>query len=202
MRVLKDEKYNSILQAAREEFVGNGFKGASMRDIARRAGVGLSNVYNYFRSKDDLYRAIVVPVRRDLFAFIAEQHTEERFDFNRLSAFGHDDEVIDRYIDLIYTYKEELRLLLYRSEGSSMEGFRDLFADYLTRVSRDYMELEKKHYPNARRISPFFLHVMCSWMVGVLGEIVTHDLDRPKIRAFFEEYFRFEFAGWRELTGT
>lgn len=202
MRTLKDGKYNSILLAAREEFIGNGFKEASMRRIARRAGVGLSNIYNYFRNKDDIYRAIVGPVRDELFAFIARQHTEESVDFNRISPFGHNEEVIDRYIDLICTYKEELRLLLYRSDGSSMEGFRDAFADYLTRVSSDYMKLEKKHYPHTRDISPFFLHVMCSWMVSVLGEIVTHDLSRRKIRDFFGAYFRFEFAGWRELTGT
>lgn len=202
MRILKDDKYNSILRAAREEFIGKGFKEASMRSIARRAGVGLSNIYNYFRNKDDIYRAILKPIKNELFAFIARQHTEETVDFNRMAAFGHKEEIIDQYIDLVCTYKEELRLLLYRSEGSSMEGFRDTFADYLTRVSHSYMELEKKQYPATRDISPFFLHVMCSWMVSALGEIITHDLSREKIREFFREYFRFEFAGWRELTGT
>lgn len=202
MRILKDDKYNSILLAARTEFIGRGYKEASMRSIARRAGVGLSNIYNYFRNKDDIYRAILKPVENELFAFIARQHTEERVDFNRLSPFGHDEEVIDQYIDLVCRYKEELRLLLYRSEGSSMERFRDDFADYLTRVSLQYMELEKKQHPDTRDISAFFLHVMCSWMASVLGEIVTHDLSRQKIKEFFREYFRFEFAGWRELTGT
>lgn len=202
MRVLKDDKYQAILQAARREFSGRGFKDASMRGIARRAGVGLSNIYNYFRNKDELYRAVVIPAQKELFDFIARQHTEDKVALNRLSPFGHDETVIDRYIDLIDRYRTELKLLLCHSEGSSAAGFRDAFADYLTRVSRNYMEIEKKHYPGANDISPFFLHVLCSWTVSVLGEIVAHDLSRKEVREFFGEYFRFEFAGWRCLTGT
>lgn len=155
MRVLKDDKYQAILQAARREFSGRGFKDASMRGIARRAGVGLSNIYNYFRNKDELYRAVVIPAQEELFDFIARQHTEDKVALNRLSPFGHDETVIDRYIDLIDRYRTELKLLLCHSEGSSAAGFRDAFADYLTRVSRNYMEIEKKHYPGATTFPPF-----------------------------------------------
>jgi len=201
MRLLKDDKYDSILEAARKEFIRKGFKDASMRDIAKNAGVGLSNIYNYFRNKDEIYLAIVKPVKDELFTFISRQHTEEYIDFHRSTTFGHQEAVIESYIDLIDRYHEELRLLLYRSDGSSVSGFRDAFTDHITQVSYNYMALEKKHFPNTKDVSRFFIHALASWMVSVLGEIVTHDLSKEKIREFFLEYFRFEFAGWRELTG-
>ena len=202
MRILKDEKYESILTAARDEFTAKGFKGASMRGIAQKADVGLSNIYNYFKSKNDLFLAIVKPVRDEMFLFIAEQHTEEHIESNRISAMGHKEGTIEHFIRMIEKNKQEIRLLFCHSEGSSMTNFRNEFADHLTGVSNQYMKLEKKHYPLLHEVSPFFIHVMCSWMVSVVCEIVTHDLNRQKIREFFREYFRFEFAGWRELTGT
>lgn len=201
MRVLKDDKYEAILHAARGEFMLKGYKGASMRNIARRAGVGLSNVYNYFKGKDELYVAVVGPVKDELFAFITRQHAEDNVDFIQLTTFGHCEEAIDDYISMIERYREELRLLLFCSEGSSMSGFRDAFADHIAHVSYDYMSLERKYYPNMKNVSAFFIHAMASWTVNVVGEIIANDLDRPHTREFFREYFRFEFAGWRELTG-
>jgi len=202
MRVLKDDKYNAILDAARNEFIRKGFKDASMRSIANNAGVGLSNIYNYFLNKDEIFLSIVKPARDTLYRFINQNHSEESIDFNRTTTFGHQEETIEYYITLIDRYKEELRLLLFHSQGSSFGNFRESFTDYITDVSFNYMEMEKKHYPDTQDISPFFIHTLASWMVSVMGEIVTHDISKQKIREFFREYFRFEFAGWRELTGT
>lgn len=44
----------SLFDAALEAFAEFGFKGASMRTIAQRAGMSLSNLYNYSPSKQDL----------------------------------------------------------------------------------------------------------------------------------------------------
>lgn len=199
MQVLKDDIYKSILLVARKEFVDKGFKDASMRKIANDADVSLSNIYNYFRNKDEIFLTIVKSAKEKLFTFITEQHTEAT-DFDSMSPLGHNEEAIEHYIKLIFEYKEEYRLLLYHSQGSSMECFRDMLTDHMTQVSHNYMELEKEIYPNAGKISDFFIHAMSSWMVSILGEIVTHDLGRQKIREFFREYFR--FAGWRALIST
>jgi len=45
----------AILDAAREEFGKNGYKGATMRGIARAAGVDASLIAYYFGSKDRLF---------------------------------------------------------------------------------------------------------------------------------------------------
>ena len=96
MRPLKDKTYKAILDAARGEFLLHGYKNASMRTIARRAGVGTSNLYNYFEGKDSIFRAIVTPVRNRLFSFIAEQHSKEHVSCSRIAPFGHDMEVVEK----------------------------------------------------------------------------------------------------------
>ncbi|WP_163175852.1 TetR/AcrR family transcriptional regulator [Bacteroides sp. 51] len=201
MRVLRDDKYNAILQSARNEFIDKGFKDASMRTIAREAGVGLSNIYNYFTNKDEIFLAIVEPAKAHLFAFLKEKHTEKHIDFEFMSTFAYQEETVEEYIHLLEEYKEELRLLLYHSEGSSIKNFRDLFTEYLTDVSNHHMGIVARHYPQVRDASPFFMHTLCAFMVSIVGEIITHDLDKQKIREFFREYFIFQIAGWRELIG-
>lgn len=201
MRIRKDDIYNSILCAARNEFIRRGFKDASMRDVARKADVGLSNIYNYFKNKDEIFLAVVKPARDQLFEFITEHHTERHIDFERMSTLTYQEKTIGTYIRLLEEYKAELRLLLYNSEGSSMANFRDDFTGHITQVSNNHMDILKKHYPGIREVSPFFIHALCAFMVSIVGEIITHDLSRKKIREFFKEYFEFQFAGWRTLTG-
>lgn len=201
MRVLKDDKYRSILRAARGEFMERGFKDASMRSIAQKADVGLSNIYNYFRNKDEIFFEVVSPARNELFAFVKEKHTEKNIDFNFMSTLDYQEETVEVYIQLLMKYKEELRLLLFCSQGSSMEHFREDLIDYLTIVSNVHKDIVKKHYPQVNDVSPFFTHALCAFMVNIVGEIITHNLEREKIRDFFREYFRFQIAGWRELTG-
>ena len=47
----------SILEAARAEFADRGYAAASLRAVARRAGVDPALVHHYFDGKDDLFTA-------------------------------------------------------------------------------------------------------------------------------------------------
>lgn len=201
MRVLRDDNYRSILRAARKEFILRGFKDASMRTIAKDANVGLSNIYNYFTNKDEIFLEIVSPARDELFAFVKEKHTEKYIDFNFMSTLAYQEETVDVYIQLLIKYQEEIRLLLFYSQGSTMENFRETLTEYLTDVSNNHKAIVKSHYPQVHEVSSFFTHTLCAFMVSIVGEIVTHDMEKHKIREFFREYFRFQIAGWRELTG-
>lgn len=48
-----------IMDAALELFAQHGFTGASMRMLARAAGLRESSIYNHFAGKDDLYQAVI-----------------------------------------------------------------------------------------------------------------------------------------------
>ena len=56
---VRQKNIQVILKAAEDEFVVSGFKGASIRDIANRAGLPKANVHYYFNSKIDLYSAVL-----------------------------------------------------------------------------------------------------------------------------------------------
>jgi AcrR family transcriptional regulator len=49
---------DQILEAATRCFARNGFHATSMQDVIREAGLSVGAVYRYFKSKDELVRAI------------------------------------------------------------------------------------------------------------------------------------------------
>lgn len=49
-----------ILQAALELFSQKGFHNVTMRDIARKAEFSVGTLYNFFKDKQDLYRALIL----------------------------------------------------------------------------------------------------------------------------------------------
>lgn len=49
----------AIVVAARDLFYDKGIKGTSMRDIASRVGIAQSSLYNHFRAKEDLAKAVM-----------------------------------------------------------------------------------------------------------------------------------------------
>jgi AcrR family transcriptional regulator len=52
-------KRRQIVEGARQVFMAQGFDAASMGEIARVAGVSKGTLYVYFKSKEDLFEAIV-----------------------------------------------------------------------------------------------------------------------------------------------
>lgn len=63
---LRAESVRRLLVAARTTFVRLGYERATVRDIAREAGVAQGLLYNYFRSKDDLLREVFREGARDV----------------------------------------------------------------------------------------------------------------------------------------
>lgn len=57
-----------ILEAAEAEFLEKGFSNAKMLNIARRAGVAHSMLHYYFRSKENLFKAILQRKAQELLA--------------------------------------------------------------------------------------------------------------------------------------
>jgi AcrR family transcriptional regulator len=57
--------FDALLGAAREAFAENG-TGASLEDIARRAGVGIGTLYRNFPTRQDLFESVFVGEVEDL----------------------------------------------------------------------------------------------------------------------------------------
>ena len=59
---------DDILRAAREVFGSRGFQEATLDEVASRAEVAKGTLYNYFRSKEEIFHQIVTDLLDDLLA--------------------------------------------------------------------------------------------------------------------------------------
>lgn len=55
----KDEVREHLVNAARQVFVRYGYKKTVLDDIAREARKGKSTIYYYFKSKDEIFKAVI-----------------------------------------------------------------------------------------------------------------------------------------------
>ncbi len=55
----KEARPGEIIEAALDLFVTSGFNATRLEDVAKRAGISKGTLYLYFRSKEDLFRAVV-----------------------------------------------------------------------------------------------------------------------------------------------
>lgn len=74
MQTLKTDTRKRILNVSKRLFLKKGFRETTTRDIAREAGINLSNLYHYFTSKDELFSQLLKPATDTLEAMLNEHH--------------------------------------------------------------------------------------------------------------------------------
>lgn len=56
---IRQQSQEKILEAAQDEFITNGYKGATVQSIADNAGLPKANVLYYFKNKENIYHAVL-----------------------------------------------------------------------------------------------------------------------------------------------
>lgn len=204
MQIKKDYTRDQIVEVAKQVFLTKGYAKTSMRDIAAGVGIGVSNIYNYFNGKDQLFRHIVSPLLTELERMMHEHHNVNNQDqFVRYAQGDGDDmlsEHVQSYMKLINNHRDELKLLLYQSQGSSLENYIDEYTEACTQLVMAFMNEFKRKYPHFSVIhTPFTYHIHMVWMFNFISEVIKHQLTSDEIRRAIEDYIAFEFTGWRAL---
>ncbi|WP_294555499.1 TetR/AcrR family transcriptional regulator [uncultured Bacteroides sp.] len=199
MQYLKGDIQERILNASEEVFLEKGYKDASMREIASRSGVTVSNIYHYFTNKDELFRTILKPVLNDLYAMIYN-HDADKMTLEVFIDSESQRASVQEYIELVSEHRDRLRLLLFQAQGSELENFRSEYTDLMTRTISVFFQGMKQKYPHINIvITDFFIHLNTVWLFTLLEELVLHPVKREEMQKFIAEYIAFETAGWKEL---
>ena len=139
-----EKKKSRIEEAARQLFISQGFHATSMRNIAARAGTSLGNVYNYYRTKEEILESIIgryqTVIDSRLRAIFDE--IEEPLDPDSLVRFGrqikemvnaHHDFWLLMYIDVLEFENRHFRKM-----------FEGLVHNLRRRFSTQFAELKKQ----------------------------------------------------------
>lgn len=133
------EKKAHIEQAAKELFIKRGFHATPMRQIASHAGVSLGNLYNYYRTKEELLTSIIHSYQKTIDARLQEILAEvvEPFRPEEMNRFGqrvkelvhsHADYWLLMYIDVLEFENRHFRKMFEGLAKKLRERFSSYFA--------------------------------------------------------------------------
>lgn len=200
MQVLKDDIKRLILDVARQEFNQRGFTKASMRDIAAKVGVGVGNLYNYYPSKDDLFRAVLAPVVSACYAMFDRHHGEYGHDALSMTRDSYLLIAVSDYMTILKGNRTLLKILLFKSQGSSLENFKVDFTDRATVQVKSWFANNKLRHPEMNiDVSDFMIHLHTVWMFTLFEEILMHRVTGADMERVIEEYIKFEINGWKNI---
>ena len=139
MQVLKEVVKNNIKEAAVQCFKDVGYEKASMRDIAKHAGISAGNLYRYFPNKEALFDYVVDPLVK-IFTKKMEQPKEKMpfLDINMMQ----ENELVEDIIQARLTNRDALFILFLRNKGTKYEDVKKVFAKFIEDQSRSFFETE------------------------------------------------------------
>jgi AcrR family transcriptional regulator len=138
MQYLKDEVRNNIEDEALKEFRQLGYKGASIRSIAKSSNTSVGNIYKYFQSKEELYEKLIGSVYDKLINYIKQFDKVEHDDKAEYIFYG----LMEKIMEIFNENSTEIAILFNKSEGSKYEDCKKNFVDFVTRIVTKTMRYE------------------------------------------------------------
>lgn len=190
--------------AAKQEFLEKGFRGASLRNIVKTAGVTTGAFYGYFSSKEALFASIVEP----LAAAVMGRFMTAQTDFANLpkeeqpSHMGKESaDCVDWMIDYMYDNIEEFKILLCCNEGTSYENFVSSMVEIEVEYTFKYIEVLRSLGNEVPELDRQLCHMIVSGMFEGFFEVIRHDMPKERAKVFVEQLQEFYVAGWMKIMG-
>ncbi|ERL23985.1 TetR/AcrR family transcriptional regulator [Jonquetella sp. BV3C21] len=190
------------MSAARAEFSQKGFRNASLRRIAARAGVTTGVLYGYYRSKDELFDALVavagaefeVSLRKYIAAFEA---LDERTQHETMGQ--SDPETFSEMVDYIVSHKAEFRLILTAGGGTRWERYLDNLTSIENSATRRYFFRMTSAGMKITPVDELFSYSISRAMFACMFEIAIREMNREEAFAYARAVQNFFVSGWLTL---
>ncbi|MBQ9436729.1 MAG: TetR/AcrR family transcriptional regulator [Lachnospiraceae bacterium] len=198
----KTESHNRIIPAAKQEFLEKGFRNASTRAIAAKAGITSGGLYRHFKDKEAMFAALVDPAVAEFNEWM-DAHIRRGYGgalSGDYDAMWKDNEV-DMIRKVVYPNLDAFRLILCCSQGTKYENFvNDLVMEH-QRIMLDVFEkLRAKGVP-VRDVSEEELHILMSAYTTAMFEPVVHNYPLEKAMHHLKTVEAFFLPGWHDLMG-
>jgi AcrR family transcriptional regulator len=188
-----------ILQAGRSEFLAYGFMDASLRNIAKNAGVTTGAIYGYYPDKKALFDALVqmpastlrqsmIGVQDDFAAMPAELQMSDMYSFST--------EALQKLFDFIYENLDAFKLIILCSAGTDYENYLDSLVEIECGNTARFTAAMKDAGFAIPEISANLSHVLASAYFQSLFEAVAHDMPRADADEYIAGLTKFFHAGW------
>jgi len=199
----KSETHEKILESARSEFSKNGFENASIREIARRAGVTSAALYRHCTDKEGLFSQLVEPslceFRQWRKNHIATKYAQIEENVSVAELMKNND--IDMIREIIYPRREDFKLILTRSKGTRYENFLHDMVNEDQKEMLKVLDFLKSRGNKVVEVSEKEMHTILSAAYTAMLEPVIHGYTQSETEHCLSVVEEFFMPGWQKLMG-
>lgn len=169
----------NIHQAAKAEFLKKGYKDASLRNIVKSLGMTTGAFYGYYKSKEELFEAIV----GEHYEYILNRFIKAQQEFAELPAAKQPEVMSDisgicmyDILHYAYTHLEECKLILCCSEGTKFAGLIDRMVEIEVEGTHAYQDVLRRLGRLSPHIDPSLEHILITGMFHTFFELIIHEM--------------------------
>ena len=171
------------------------FEKASIRKIAEASGTSKSNIYNYFKNKDDLFCSVLMPTMNTVNKAIQHKNGEYADGIKQEYNLESQKKIIEIIMSYVFQNKDDFILLLFKSGGSSYESFRDKIKYLYTDIMLNWLSIS---YPD-KDISRFFVEAVADFYINTISQLINKEITMVEIEQYFNEFLFFVYGGWNRI---
>jgi AcrR family transcriptional regulator len=163
--MLRQFMETTIAQAAKAVFAERGYQGATLEEIAQRAGMSKATIYIYYKNKDDLFLQVVEELVNTAMAITAEEAATSKPPIDKLYAMVRNKmEFYERERDFFRIYLNEKHGLEIAPKDPHKQALREMYLQgvhTLAKVIQEGMDVGVLRSMDSLRLA-FFLQEMMS----------------------------------------
>lgn len=204
MSDIESPTQENILNAGKKEFLEKGFRAASLRNIAKEAGVTTGAFYGYYKSKEELFDALVSQPYR----VFMDRFNEAQKLFANLPPAQQPGQMgdisgqcMDWMVGYLYDHFDAFKLLLCCSQGTRYEHFIHELSNIEMEGTHRFLSVLRDLGHTVRDIDPQLEHMLVSSLFSGFFEIVIHDMPQEQAVGYVRELRLFFTAGWQKIMG-
>ena len=193
-----------IHRAARAEFLQKGYKDASLRNIVKSVGMTTGAFYGYYKSKEELFDALV----GEHYAYLLDCFQKAQNEFADLP-HEQQPEVMGEIsgacmfemLHYAYEHLEECKLILCCSEGTKFSGLIDEMVEIEADGTHAYQEVLRQLGRPSPKIDPRLEHILITGMFHTFFELIIHEMPLKDAENYVREMRAFYTVGWMKIMG-
>lgn len=152
MQTLKEEIRSRIQEVAAEAFLKHGYQGVTMRDIAKKSAVSLGNLYNYYKSKEDLFDSLT----SNSYLYLKQllKQVDEHGPESGVADSEFTRSLVLNIAQLLKQHRVGLLLMIDRGQGTKYQDLKDNLVAHLVRhFEKELTEADKSDASLIMRIA-------------------------------------------------
>jgi len=190
-----------ILKYFASSVLENGYENTSMRNIASHFNMPVSSLYRHFASKEEMLDRLLVPVV-ELFNKMFSEY--EELNYTYLSKMSLD-EIFELqktpkvFIDVLYKYYDEFKILLNSKNGTKYESFYEKLLDKEFDATKRYFIAIKKAGYDIKDIDDTYLRIIIESRFEAFGGMIKKNMSYEDAIEFNELFATYTIEGLKKI---